>query len=665
MYMSPKIVIPPSSSVVHPVDVKLESPYGKLDTVSVFIGDGFGDEKEFTTYILDWDMIKRLNEIPTLEMRLLGVEDTDLTSYIRKDKRVKFFAENKLVFCGNIKEVNTDDEFMTRINCDGWGIKLEKSITDQSTYNYWSEVSSDSIISSLVTEMEIGENENLGNISGSWSWENKLSMVRSIVDYFRADWWVSQEHPYDTDKLNVKQRRGRIPVVKNFLDDGSGNDNVLNIKKVVDTDNYLNDIILLGMRDYSFRLMEQYENTSLEDNTKVAIGEELKESTKLVVYINCDWTPQECYLEVVDSDNNTYVVESLNIVGGREFYKIFDLSTIQMGDVYKRPYGAQVNFLSHGSQTTSLVMKLGRLIQLHTQFSAVNNYYTRLDADIEELSTGIPFDISCEDSVWFPQKGIVRVGSDAIGYLNNEGNVLWNCISDTVTGYSNKHRSGLIVFPTYDAEGKKDTFLSKQVDTDTATTIYVHDTTGFPSSGSIIISDEVISYTGKTATSFTGCSRGQTGTHGLALPHSKYTRVFEYDSSKRYYPESPKSGSVMDNQGKKTKKYFNNNLNDIVSAEVQASSIMEYNLDDNVLSEGGYVSIQVNSIDVLGDLQEVELGDSVYIKSNSADVDGIFEVVSIRWFFDETYGMQCVFTCGSRLYGFIQSLESRWRVVYG
>jgi len=42
-----------------------------------------------------------------------------------------------------------------------------------------------------------------------------------------------------------------------------------------------------------------------------------------------------------------------------------------------------------------------------------------------------------------------------------------------------------------------------------ATTLPVADTTNFANAGAVLIGSEIISYTGKTATSFTGCTRGQ------------------------------------------------------------------------------------------------------------------------------------------------------------
>ena len=51
------------------------------------------------------------------------------------------------------------------------------------------------------------------------------------------------------------------------------------------------------------------------------------------------------------------------------------------------------------------------------------------------------------------------------------------------------------------------TTLTSDINT-IVTTIPVNSTTGYPSSGTIVIEDEIISYTGKTTNSFTGCTRG-------------------------------------------------------------------------------------------------------------------------------------------------------------
>lgn len=64
------------------------------------------------------------------------------------------------------------------------------------------------------------------------------------------------------------------------------------------------------------------------------------------------------------------------------------------------------------------------------------------------------------------------------------------------------------------------TFLGSDL-TSSATTVTVVDTTGWPTAGYLHIGREAIRYTGKTATSFTGCTRGALGT--LACAHTLET----------------------------------------------------------------------------------------------------------------------------------------------
>jgi hypothetical protein len=59
---------------------------------------------------------------------------------------------------------------------------------------------------------------------------------------------------------------------------------------------------------------------------------------------------------------------------------------------------------------------------------------------------------------------------------------------------------------------------------DSATTVNVISTTGFPTAGYVTVEFEIIAYTGKTGTSFTGCTRGADGT--AASSHSLGESVF-------------------------------------------------------------------------------------------------------------------------------------------
>jgi hypothetical protein len=63
------------------------------------------------------------------------------------------------------------------------------------------------------------------------------------------------------------------------------------------------------------------------------------------------------------------------------------------------------------------------------------------------------------------------------------------------------------------------------------TTVTVSSTAAFTSSGSILIDSETITYSGKTATTFTGCTRGVSGTgSGAATTHANGTSVVQSTS---------------------------------------------------------------------------------------------------------------------------------------
>lgn len=61
------------------------------------------------------------------------------------------------------------------------------------------------------------------------------------------------------------------------------------------------------------------------------------------------------------------------------------------------------------------------------------------------------------------------------------------------------------------------------------TTITVDDTTHFPASGEVIIDTERITYTGKTGTTFTGCTRGANSTAAASHADNAVVKQYGYD----------------------------------------------------------------------------------------------------------------------------------------
>lgn len=76
------------------------------------------------------------------------------------------------------------------------------------------------------------------------------------------------------------------------------------------------------------------------------------------------------------------------------------------------------------------------------------------------------------------------------------------------------------------------------------TTLTVDDTSLFPASGTVLVGKEKIAYTGKTATTFTGCTRASASTTATAHFDNQYV----WDAT--YSEASPQSGSSVDTYGR-------------------------------------------------------------------------------------------------------------------
>lgn len=118
-------------------------------------------------------------------------------------------------------------------------------------------------------------------------------------------------------------------------------------------------------------------------------------------------------------------------------------------------------------------------------------------------------------------------GATANIAVYDEGNLLtntvtsFNFVGEGVTATANISNAITVTVPStinqlyngaYYTDGT--TTLTADINSNSTTPIAVASTAGFPNSGDIRIGAEVIKYTGKTATTFTGITRGQAGSNG-------------------------------------------------------------------------------------------------------------------------------------------------------
>ena len=148
----------------------------------------------------------------------------------------------------------------------------------------------------------------------------------------------------------------------------------------------------------------------------------------------------------------------------------------------------------------------------------------------------------------------------------------------------------------------------------TDTTITLEDASSFPSSGTIRIAEEQISYTGKSGNNLTGCSRGVNGTIAKAHPKGVYVE-------KHVNITSPESGSSIDTYGLKEKTIEDRGLINEQAAELMASKmLMDYK--DAIVR----ISLYVDDVG----FSEVDVGDVVTINDTDTGLAEDYRVVQVE-----------------------------------
>lgn len=100
--------------------------------------------------------------------------------------------------------------------------------------------------------------------------------------------------------------------------------------------------------------------------------------------------------------------------------------------------------------------------------------------------------------------------------FSNTLRLYFNTLDAFTVNLSNTAGGSSLSFPYFSGFENGATTLTSSISNVSTTPIIVTSTADFPSAGFILIEDEVIQYTGKTATTFTGITRGVKGTTNVA-----------------------------------------------------------------------------------------------------------------------------------------------------
>lgn len=125
--------------------------------------------------------------------------------------------------------------------------------------------------------------------------------------------------------------------------------------------------------------------------------------------------------------------------------------------------------------------------------------YTALSSNIDNSVTTIPVN----STTGFLSVGTILIGTERITYTGITSNTFTGATRGANSTVATSHNSGDTV-----SQVSSTNMISGGDLNSSATTITVMSTTGFPTSGIVLIDYEYIRYTGTTGTTFTGCVRG-------------------------------------------------------------------------------------------------------------------------------------------------------------
>lgn len=488
-------------------------------TITGTVKCGYGDYE--TIGIEDWQVTEELNQLPSFNFVTENSTAMREIFSTYNSVPVTIYERTEIIFKGRV-DVDKIRFTQTRIHVSGYAKYIDLNFPffskDQSQYDIrrvqFDNTQADTILGYVLAGTGYTVSEcptTLISLRGEY--ESKLQWVSAIAkackytsggDTLSSDWWIDTN-----DAVHIAQSRGNAKGAINLTEsterevDYSTIQNSAHELGYGDGINQLKSnktntasITAYGTRESS-KIDRRFQNqTSLDDETQ----EQADAYAQPIEKIDCSISSWEWF------DKSLAVGDTITLTDGTTGISgSYRIKKATIGPVW-----VMLNVANVIPRLSSEVQDIKR--QLHIDGGYMQGQTVPLNySGMDNVESGYPLKLNMH----IPVKTV----SINACYISFDLELFRGQVTATgggggqTTSTKDTHTHG-IVSRSYHWDDEV-TALNGAIN-DTVTTITVDSTASLNDAGSIYIDDEKISYTGKTSTTFTGCTRGIDGTSAAA-----------------------------------------------------------------------------------------------------------------------------------------------------
>ena len=615
--------------------------------------------------VTGFKFVDRLNQLPYFEMQFVDVKTSNTDILVNKD--VMLLAGEVLLFPKmTIRKRKPKSHLFLDIS--GYAAaenNMLDILTDttaaadsdsQAGRPQYIGVDIDTIVSEQIADVS-GVTVNINNlptpITIRGENDNVLSLLAGVSTVGKAEWWssygdVTADYPYSSNYFNMAQKRRSGRGGSIYATDGNTlmlfHCNTGSGTTLVDSSGNSDDGAFKGAGEPAWSTDSKFgayclhfDGSNDYVNAGTALNTETAYSVEMWFKLDADF----------DSDNATdqYLCSNfgatvkglelyLDASDGRMLYQVSGVDTIHSDQVAWNNttwYHVVITGSSAGMK-----MYINGIEQNETSTSDASdiddsdNLYIGCKDDLTASFDGKLDEIRVSDSVrtTFSSTEEFNISGTSQNINPTSREQDWDSMANIVKVFG--YGDGINQLESYNFHATSvRTFLTAAL-TATGTTATVNNASAFDATGNVWIGCEKCAYTGKTATSFTGLTRGGAFVGNVSAAYAHKARSPVYDAQyTAAASQSTGNGSSINSNGSKSKSFTDKTVVDQSSLDIMTEGILNerkgittsYDPPERILFE---------PVDYTNFLRNVQTGDEIKITDSDAGLSGYYRVYGIK-----------------------------------